>query len=212
MIQIPSNLSQRLKKTVAHFATASKYSHLAYHKKAHTHTCSHLSSYNWVIITLMAIEMVTLTTTPPSETCTGSKSGSYTLSVQLQQEDPLCSKERRALFEDLKGVTWVLGKCPEGHVRQTSGRKAALEWKSGCCGEDQSHTQSGPFSSVHHWQRARVCVRVWSGVTVCVCLIWFITLRLLANFTHSYTVASTGRQGRHSHTRAQTQTHIRAQI
>lgn len=131
--------------------------------KQNTHICSQLSIYDWVIITLMAIEMVTLTTTlplRPRSPSAGSKSGSYTLSVQLQQEDPLCLKAHRALFEDLKGVTWVLGKCPEGHVRQTSGRKAVLEWKSGCCGEDQSHTRSGPFSSVHH----RQCV--------CVCLIW----------------------------------------
>ena len=133
--------------------------------KQNTPSCSQLSVYNWVIITLMAIEMVTLTTTLPQRPCSpsaGSKSGCYTPSVRLQQEDPLYLNAHRALFEDLRGVTWVAGKCPEGHVRQTSSRKAVLEWKSGCCGEDQSRTRLGPFSSVHYQQ----CV------CVCVCLIW----------------------------------------
>lgn len=157
--------------------------------------------------------MVTLTTTlplRPGAPSAGSKSGSYTLSVQLHQEDPLCLKAQRALFEDLTGETRVHGKCPEGHVRQMSRGKAVLEWKSGCCGEDQSHTRSRPFSSVQH--RQSVCVYVWSGVTMCacVCLIWFITRLPLPTVT-AHTVAHThplGRQDRHSHTNTQPRTNI----
>ena len=157
----------------------------------------------------MAIEMVTLTTTLPQRPCSpsaGSKSGCYTPSVRLQQEDPLCLKAHQALFEDLRGVTWDADKCPEGHVRQTSSRKAVLEWKSGCCGEDQSRTRTGalqlgppPVLCVC----VCVCVCVFDLVSLCVCLIWFITLLLLANFTHSCTHASTGRQA----DRADTVTH-----
>lgn len=48
----------------------------------------------------------------------------------------------------------------------------------------------------------------------CVCLIWFITLLLLDNFTHSCTHASTGRQSgqTQSHTSTNTNTHVHAQI
>lgn len=118
----------------------------------HMLTAQHIDLAH-TVITVIATEMVTLTTTlpwRPGAPSAGSKSGSYTPSVQLQQEEPLCVKAQRALFEDLKGETRVHGKCPEGHVRQMSRGKAVLEWKSGCCGEDQSHTRSGPLSSVQH--------------------------------------------------------------
>lgn len=56
-------------------------------------------------------------------------------------------------------------------MRQSS-RKAVLEWRSGCCGEDQSHTGWDPpaQSSGSHC----VCMRMFDLVSlyvyVCVCV------------------------------------------
>lgn len=90
-----------------------------------------------------------------------------TQSVQLQQEHPLCFQTCRAASEDLRRVTRVQSKCPEGHVRQTRSAGAASEWESGCCGEDQSRTRSGPFSSV---QSACVCAFDLPLLCVYVCV------------------------------------------